>query len=564
MREGNGSVSQDKQTLGLNRDGLAKLPEGWEWARIGDLALGDIQTGPFGAQLHRSEFVLSGIPVLAIGNVKWGYVDLSEIEHVTAEKAEQLQRYVLRAGDVLFTRSGTVGRSAVLPQEADGYLMTGHILRIRLNPEIYLPELLFRAFRGEPTMERQLQGHTRGMTRAGFNTSLLSDLIVPVPPPAEQRRIVAKIKALQERSQRARKVLAEVGSLLEQFRQSVLAAAFRGDLTARWRSAHPNVEPASELLCRLHAERRHRWEQAELAKYEAKGQKPPKNWQDKYEEPEPVEDSTLPELPEEWVWSTLETISVIQGGLTLGQKKRTGVQYVSVPYLRVANVQRGHLDLSEVKTIEVTLDGLEQLRLQDGDLLFNEGGDRDKLGRGWIWKAEIEDCIHQNHVFRARLFSSELIPALISYYANEFGREFFFRRASQTVNLASINKTQLSRLPIPVIPLQEQQVLVALLDEVLGVARALQDQGDIAVSELDQLDQSILAKAFRGELVPQDPNDEPASTLLTRIREQRMHQAETAKYKQKTSKQRGNKRSEESSRLTPQQLTLAEVLLTKD
>ena len=137
-------------------------------------------------------------------------------------------------------------------------------------------------------------------------------------------------------------------------------------------------------------------------------------------------------------------------------------------------------------------------------------------------------------------------------------------RSPQPTWVVTINKTQLSRLPIPVIPLQEQQVLVALLDEVLGVARALQDQGDMAVSELDQLDQSILAKAFRGELVPQDPNDEPASTLLTRIREQRMHQAETAKYKRKTSTQRGNKRSEESSRLTPQQLTLAEVLLTKD
>ena len=224
----------------------------------------------------------SGVPVLAIGNVKWGYIDLSEVDHVTPEKAKQLQRYVLRTNDVLFTRSGTVGRSAVLPEEADGYLMTGHILRIRLNPEIYLPELLFRAFRGEPTMERQLQRHTRGMTRAGFNTSLLSSLVVPVPPLAEQRRIVTQIEALQERSQRAREALSEVGPLLEQFRQSVLAAAFRGDLTADWRAAHPNVEPASVLLQRIRAERRHRWEQAELARYEAKGQKPPKNWQEKY------------------------------------------------------------------------------------------------------------------------------------------------------------------------------------------------------------------------------------------------------------------------------------------
>ena len=160
MREDNDPTYQDKQATGFNRDRLVKLPKGWEWIRVGDLAIEDIQTGPFGAQLHRSDFVPFGVPVLAIGNVRWGYVDLDEIDHVTPEKAEQLQRYTLHTGDVLFTRSGTVGRSAVLPQEADGYLMTGHILRIRLNPEFYLPEFLFRAFQGEPTMVRQLQRHS--------------------------------------------------------------------------------------------------------------------------------------------------------------------------------------------------------------------------------------------------------------------------------------------------------------------------------------------------------------------------------------------------------------------
>ena len=127
-----------------------------------------------------------------------------------------------------------------------------------------------------------------------------------MPPLAEQRRIVAKIEALQERSRRAREALSEVGPLLEQFRQSVLAAAFRGDLTADWRAAHPHVEPASALLQRIRAERRHRWEQAELAKYEAKGQKPPKNWQEKYQEPSRSTIPDLPELPAGWAWATLE------------------------------------------------------------------------------------------------------------------------------------------------------------------------------------------------------------------------------------------------------------------
>ena len=130
-----------------------------------------------------------------------------------------------------------------------------------------------------------------------LSSRTVEDLELPLPPLAEQQRIVAKIEALQERSRRAREALSEVGPLLEQFRQSVLAAAFRGDLTADWRAAHPNVEPASELLHRIRAERRRRWEQAELVKYEAKGQKPPKNWKEKYKEPEPVDDSDLAQTP---------------------------------------------------------------------------------------------------------------------------------------------------------------------------------------------------------------------------------------------------------------------------
>ena len=119
-----------------------------------------------------------------------------------------------------------------------------------------------------------------------------------MPPSTEQRRIVAKIEALQERSRRAREALAEVGPLLEQFRQSVLAAAFRGDLTADWRAAHPTSNLPANSSTASASNAAAVWEQAELAKYEAKGQKPPKNWQDKYEEPEQVDDFDLPELPQ--------------------------------------------------------------------------------------------------------------------------------------------------------------------------------------------------------------------------------------------------------------------------
>ena len=103
-----------------------------------------------------------------------------------------------------------------------------------------------------------------------------------------------------------------------------------------------------------------------------------------------------------------------------------------MPYLRVANVQRGYLDLSEVKQIDAPRFDIEDLRLQLGDILFNQGGDRDKLGRGWIWEGQLPECIYQNHVFRARLYSDELSPKLVSWWGNTFGRAYFLREGKQT------------------------------------------------------------------------------------------------------------------------------------
>jgi len=181
-------------------------------------------------------------------------------------------------------------------------------------------------------------------------------------------------------------------------------------------------------------------------------------------------------------------------------------------------VQRGYFDLTVVKQVEVIDSLAKKLELFNGDLLFNEGGDRDKLGRGWVWRDEIDKCIHQNHVYRARLILSELIPELVSHYANEFGRDYFSRNATQSVNLASINKTQLSRLPIPIIPQTEQSIVLKSLNALLELADGMEKLQAKSKIALMQMDQSILASAFRGTLVPQNPRDEPASELLARIK----------------------------------------------
>jgi type I restriction enzyme S subunit len=127
----------------------------------------------------------------------------------------------------------------------------------------------------------------------------------------------------------------------------------------------------------------------------------------------------------------LGDLGEIVGGLTKGQKRKPGTRMRTVPYLRVANVQRGHLDLDHIKLIEATEDEIRSPRLLPGDVLLNEGGDRDKLGRGWIWEGQIEECIHQNHVFRVRLDPARATPRFVSHYANHFGQRYFSKKAGR-------------------------------------------------------------------------------------------------------------------------------------
>lgn len=181
---------------------LEELPSGWNRIRVGDLGcpgVDTVQTGPFGAQLHKSDYRDEGHPVLAIGNVQWGFLDHSHVDHVSGDKATDLARYALAEGDVLFTRTGTVGRSAVVPPLADGWLMTGHILRIRLDKCRALPRFVFLAMQGCSSVRSQIEEGARGATRAGFNTSLLSRIELPMPSIGEQEAIVRRLQILESR-----------------------------------------------------------------------------------------------------------------------------------------------------------------------------------------------------------------------------------------------------------------------------------------------------------------------------------------------------------------------------
>jgi type I restriction enzyme, S subunit len=240
-----------------------------------------------------------------------------------------------------------------------------------------------------------------------------------------------------------------------------------------------------------------------------------------------------------WVMVRLGDVAVIQSGLTKNAKKQDAA-FREVPYLRVANVQRGWLDLSEIKTIAATENQIQQTLLRPGDVLFNEGGDRDKVGRGWVWNGEIAECVHQNHVFRARM-QPEIHPKYISYYGNSWGADYFLASGKQTTNLASLNQQMLKNLPIRLAPLPEQHRIVAeiekhltRLDDAVATLKRVE-------TELERARASVLKAAVEGRLVPTEAalaraegrTYEPAGVLLDRILTERKRKHEEAHGKKK-------------------------------
>ena len=180
-------------------------------------------------------------------------------------------------------------------------------------------------------------------------------------------------------------------------------------------------------------------------------------------------------IPEHWRLARLKDVAQVQPGLTLGKDYR-GIETISCPYLRVANVQDGRIDLSHVKSVEVPVYVAQATTLAEGDVLMTEGGDIDKLGRGCVWRDEIQACLHQNHIFAVRCRQESLISEfLVGLMASRYGRSYFQLTAKQTTNLASTNSSTLRAFPVPLPSIADQETILRavsrstrLLDDAIG------------------------------------------------------------------------------------------------
>ena len=490
---------------------LKELPDNWI-----DATVGDILRIRNGFAFKSNQYQEQGIPLIRQTDISESVVNISDAKLVDPLLLTKHSGFVVKKGDLLIGMSGSLGKiSKYLNDEPALQNQRTGLLQIERN--ILVDYALYVLKYVEP----QILAEGKGIAVQNVSAQEIEACKFPLAPLKEQSRIVEKLEELLSDLDAGVAELKAAQKKLVQYRQSLLKATVEGALTAEWRKTNQPEETGTQLLDRILEQRRANWEAKQLAKFQQQDKTPPKGWQDKYPKPVQPDTSNLPKLPEGWVWASLDMLGEIASGVAKGTKRNPEIPVREVPYLRVANVQRGFLDLSEIKTILATEPDIAELTLQSGDILFNEGGDRDKLGRGWIWRGEVSNCIHQNHVFRMRPFLSEIVPELISHHGNTFGKTWFQNAGKQTTNLASINMTMLRIFPVPLAPANEQQEILSLLQLQLENLDRQEKSVALGLKQSAAQRKNILKAAFSGQLVPQDPNDEPARVLLERIQAER-------------------------------------------
>ena len=364
----------------------------------------------------------------------------------------------------------------------------------------------------------------------GLSRDDVHRLRVAIPPRAEQGLIVKRIEALFDEIDQGVESLRAAKRAIGLYRQSLLKSAFEGRLTADWRAENPDkLEGPDALLARIREEREQRyrdaldeWERviAEWKRGGEKGQKPTKPKVPKVSAATVTNVSEGLGTPRHWLWLPLSTLGRVTGGLTKNQTR--GALPIKAKYLRVANVYSNRLVLDEIREIGITKDELRRTRLVKGDLLFVEGnGSIEQIGRVAVWDGSVPDTTHQNHLIRfgtAGLLSSRFA---LYFMVSPIGRSRITAKASSTSGLHTLSISKVESLLVPVCSHAEQAEVVRRLDVHFEATDLLLAEIDANLARSEALRQSILKRAFSGQLVPQNPTDEPASALLARVRAER-------------------------------------------
>ncbi|MBK1890081.1 restriction endonuclease subunit S [Undibacterium sp. 14-3-2] len=514
-----------------------ELPENWAFERLGNVC--EIVRGvTFPSSQKQTNRASGAVACLRTSNVQ-AEIDWDDLIFIDPEFVGREDQWVQK-GDTMISMANSyelVGKVALVRDVKERATFGGFIAAVR--PHVLEPDYLYLVLRS-PYMQARMRV-TASQTTNIANISLggMRPIPTPIPPKEEQSRIVAKVDELMalcdklEAQQQARRKLQN--NLRQSTLQAVANATTPHELQTTWARLADNfgrLFHAPEDVTEFVAELKNMAVRG-LLSLPSTSLSPIdeiaadcERLRDHYITSGLMRRQKLISIaktdvlyPEHWRIASFDKVAVVIGGVTKGRDLR-GRDVVTCPYLAVANVQRGFFKLTELKTIQIGTEELNKYLVNEGDLLITEGGDWDKVGRTAIWRGAVDNCLHQNHVFKARVPSSSLLNEWVELVFNSgVGRNYFSRASKQTTNLASINMTQLRSFPMPIPPLDEQRAVLAKLDALTEQAGVWRDQLK-RKQRLASLLADATVAAFTGIAIEQEeePMKAPQIELIAPLR----------------------------------------------
>lgn len=490
------------------------LPESWVKSSIGFICTKP-QYGWTTSAVKEGQIRLLRTTDISKKQINWSTVPFCAV------LPENVDQYLLKDGDIVVSRAGSVGFSYLLSIVPFNVIFASYLIRFR--PYSVIDGKYVSYYLQSPLYWESIGQLSAGIAVQNVNASKLSSIELPIAPLPEQHRIVEEIEKQFSRLDDGVANLRRIQANLKRYRASVLQSACSGRLVPTEadlaRNEGRDYEPAGELLKRILVERRRKWEENELTKMREKGKEPSDDkWKSKYQEPSAPDTSDLPELPEGWVWTTAEVIADI---IDPQPSHRTPPEIPNgIPYVGMGDIgKQGRFDIDNARRVSPTVmeEHNSRYHLQLGDFIIGKIGTIGKpfqllppfdytLSANVVLIQPNHDWIHPSFTF--------------TYMASPFVENMLLKGSRATTQAAfGIQKVRLLVVPLP--PLTEQQRIVEEVERRLSVIEQMEAVVEASLKRAERLRQSILKRAFEGKLVSQDPNDEPASALLERIRAER-------------------------------------------
>lgn len=476
------------------------------------------------------QFDGEGFPLVTSKNLKESGLDFQNTKNISAEDHFEIsKRSKVESGDILFSMIGTIGNVSIIESETDFSIK--NVGLFRKSTQLLTPKFSYYWLKSH-TYQNWLDSRKRGGTQKFVSLGILRESPIVIAPLAEQKRIVEKLDEVLAQVDTIKARLDGIPDLLKRFRQSVLASAVSGKLTEEWRGRNKPTYTNKEFRDSITEYRYQAWLNDKTKKYEEKGKFPKSDsWKTKYVAPT-FEGEHLETLPDGWIQDVLEGLVYISArigwkGLKASEYKEEGPLFLSVHGLNHGT----YVELSEAFHIseERYLESPEIMLKNDDILLCKDGAGIGKIAivKGLDEKASINSSLL---LIRAgKFFDTKFLYYLLS---GPKMQSLVHERMTGSA-VPHLFQRDVKEFVLDVPPLAEQKEIVRLVDQYLGFAGTIEVQVKKAQARVDNLTQSILAKAFRGELVEQDPNDEPADKLLERIAEARKEAEALAKAAKK-------------------------------